>query len=47
MVVQSAAGPDLGAIVTAPRLLCKNRIRMRRTKEVNQWLHTQPGYVNV
>lgn len=42
MVVQSAAGPDLGGIVTAPHLLCENRICMYHAKEIKK---TQPRYV--
>lgn len=47
MAVQSAAGPDLGGFVTAPRLLGKNRIRMHRAKEIHQWLQPQPRCVRV
>lgn len=42
MAVQSAAGPDLGGFVTAPRLFGKNKIRMHRAKEIHQWLQPQP-----
>lgn len=41
MVVQSAAGPDLGGIVTAPRLLCKKHDMNASAVEINQWLQTQ------